>query len=311
MDPVTHCLVGGLTAKTANVSKHRFWVMMLLGEIPDIDFLASALGSWAFAFQHRSMMTHSLLGILLQAFFYAWIFKRWDPGAYGTRAFHYSLPLFMHVVCDYLTIFGVPLFAPFTFHEFSADLTMDLNLLPMMLMVGGLFYMYRKNVGGWNATRWMWASWGLYLMIAASGKAYAMRLIEVPRHNVTALPTVVNPFSWRAVRVDGTNHVYQGLSIDLLKGKTNATRHYAMPNGDFPVQASLKSREVQDFLKRNRWPMVRIMPLSDGWNVEWGKLLFSMRGPVRGKVLVQIDSKGNVLRSEKIATYWNPDPITP
>src|SRR5690242_11931545 len=109
MDPLTHCLLGGMAAKTVGGSRRRFWIMVFLGAAPDLDVLASGLGSWAFALQHRGI-SHSLVGVFLQAVFYAWAFKSFDRGLFWRRAGHYSLPLALHVACDYLTSFGVPLF---------------------------------------------------------------------------------------------------------------------------------------------------------------------------------------------------------
>src|SRR4051812_38611963 len=121
MDPLTHCLVGGMAAKTGGTSKRRFWIMCFLGSAPDLDVFFNGLGSWAWIIQHRGI-THSLLGIVLQSLFYAWVFARWDQGPYRERAIHYSLPIGAHILCDYLTAFGVPLFSPFIFKEYSADL---------------------------------------------------------------------------------------------------------------------------------------------------------------------------------------------
>jgi len=61
MDPLSHALMGGLAAKTLDVPQRRFWVMVGLSGIMDLDVVANYLGSWASLFQHRGM-THSLLG---------------------------------------------------------------------------------------------------------------------------------------------------------------------------------------------------------------------------------------------------------
>src|SRR4051794_30138701 len=101
MDPLTHALVGGMVAKTTGGPRRRFWILMLLGEVPDLDILAAPLGPWAFWLQHRGI-SHSLIGFVVEALFFAWAFRKWDPGAYWHRAALYSLPLFLHGFCDYL-----------------------------------------------------------------------------------------------------------------------------------------------------------------------------------------------------------------
>jgi inner membrane protein len=299
-----------MAAKTVGSDRRRFWIMMFLGSAPDLDVLFSGLGSWASMLQHRGL-SHSFVGIVLQALLYAWAFARWDQGTFRTRAFHYSLPLALHVLCDYLTCFGVPVLLPFSTVSFSADLMMDLCVIPMVAMGAGLYFMHRKEVHGWSVTRPLWGIWVVYMIVAATGKAYAMKLAESPAHMaVTALPTKFNPFNWRAVSHDDKTRTYTQVSVDLIRGRRKSAVISAMPIDDFAVQASLKSPEVKMFLDTNRWPVVRVTPTpSHGYSVEWGNLLFSARGLVRGKVRVEIASNGAILGQEKIFNFWNPQNV--
>lgn len=310
MDPITHCLVGGMAAKTAGVSRRRFWIMMFLGEAADLDVIFNSLGSWAFWLQHRGI-THSFLGLALQALFYSWAFRKWDKGDFRERTWHYSLPLALHLMCDYLTSFGVPLLSPFSFQEFSADLVVGLTLIPAGFMAVGLFQMYRRNHGGWRAAGPLWAVWILYVSLAMSGKAYAGRLVQASSGSpATTIPSVLNPFAWSAIHLDDSTHTYRHYTVDLLTGEKRTALVFKMPNGDFPVKASAASPKVQEFLKNHRWPVVRFSVHPEGgWDVEWGNLLFSSRGMVRAKVRVHVASDGSIVSADKVFGFWNPESI--
>lgn len=305
MDPLTHCLVGGMAAKTAGTSKRRFWIMCFLGAAPDLDVLFNHFGSWAYLIQHRGI-THSLIGIVLQALFYAWAFARWDEGSYRQRAWHYSLPIAAHVACDFLTAFGVPLFSPFSTKEFSADLMVGLTLIPMFIMGVGLVWAYMRGENGWRGTRPIWIGWALYMCMAVSGKAYAAKLVDVP--GAVTLPSTGNPFAWAVIYPDSSKQCYKRYELDLVHGRRLSQGAVPMPGSDFPIHASMSDPDVRQFVHSTRWPVARALPLSGGgWDVEWGNLLLSTRGMVRGKLRTRIAADGSILSTERIFSFWNPD----
>jgi membrane-bound metal-dependent hydrolase YbcI (DUF457 family) len=304
MDPLSHALIGGLTAKTARVSRRRFWIMALLGMAPDLDVFANYLGSWAFMFQHRGI-THSLLGMLIQPVLFAWALGWWDKGSFKQRAIHYSLPMCAHLLSDALTCFGVPLWAPFSFKEYSLDLVASLNLIPLVIMAAGIWWLHRGNRHGWKETRLFWACWALYLSICMTQKTYASKLFNST--TIVTLPSTVQSFTWRGVEVDHGQKHYRTYSFDLLKGSINKPKKVAMPSSAFPVQASMASPEVKSFLENNRWPVARFSQENDVWVVDWGTLMFSTQGLVRGKVRVRLSSEGDILSNEKIVTFWDPE----
>jgi len=306
MDPLTHCLVGGMAAKTLGTSKRRFWIMCLLGSIPDLDVVFNGLSTnWAWIVQHRGI-SHSLIGIALQAAFFAWALGRWDKGPFRERAWQYSLPIIGHVLCDYLTAFGVPLLSPFAVKEYSADLMVGLTLIPMFIMSVGLTWVHLKGERGWRGTRPVWIGWALYMCMAVSGKAYASKLVDVP--GAITLPSTGNPFTWSVVCPDADGKIYKRYELDLFRGRRFARAAVAMPGEELPIRASLNSVDVQQFLQSNRWPVARAIPVATGgWDVEWGNLLFSTRGMVRGKIRVRVEADGTVLEGQRIFSFWNPE----
>ena len=305
MDPLTHSLVAAVAAKSVGAPPRRFWMMVLLGGISDLDVVFNAFGSWAHLFQHRGL-THSLVGVAVQTFVYAALFARWDAGPYGRRAFHYGIALALHVVVDGLTSYGVPLFSPFNLVPVSADLMVSLGLIPIAFMLAGLGWMRRSGRTGWRAAAPIWVAWGVYFVIASSTKIYASRLAPEGLRAWTAIPTVANPFEWTGVAKDGRG-AYKTYTVDVLSGLAEAGPAIPAPGKEFPIQASLSSFVVRDHVERERWPVARVRP--DGpsaWRVEWGNLLFSTRGLVRGKVSVRVSADGAVSDERRIHSFWNP-----
>ena len=163
MDPVTHSLMGGLSAKTARVSRRRFWIMMFLGVAPDLDLAVNLFPSASVFWGHHGL-THSIMGVVIQVLLYAVILSRFDPGPFRTRALHYTFPMALHVFCDFVTGYGIPLLAPFTFRNYSADIVGSLVIAPTLIMIAGLIHAFQKKEEGWRATKGVWIFWGMYML---------------------------------------------------------------------------------------------------------------------------------------------------
>jgi membrane-bound metal-dependent hydrolase YbcI (DUF457 family) len=305
MDPITHSLIGAVSAKGVKAPKRRFLIMTLMGMAPDIDVVMNVFGSWAVLFQHRGI-THSLLGLAIQAIFYGYVFGKWDSGRFDQRVFHYSLPLGLHLFSDYLTSYGVPLLLPFSRASFSWDLAGSLNFFPIAFTVAALWWLQRKKMSGWRAVAPVCAIWAFYFVVVASGRSYAARLASSPGSQVTAIPSISSPLLWRAVAVDNQNKGYRHYNVDILTGHVTYLGSSLQPGNDFPVQKSLNSPLVQEFMKNNRWPTVRVSETARGWRVEWGSIIYSVRGMVRGKVAVAVDKDGHVVHEESVVSFWDP-----
>jgi inner membrane protein len=305
MDPLTHSLIGAISAKSVKASPRRFWVMTLLGLAPDLDVFMNGFGAWATVFQHRGV-THSFLGLFVQALLYSFLLRTWDKGRFDERAFHYSLPLALHIFCDYVTSYGVPLFSPFSQATFSWDLAGSLNFFPVALTLFGLWWLHRRKLHGWIATAPVWGMWVLYFALVSSGRAYAARLTCAPPTMVTAVPSLSSPLSWRALAIDPKDHSYRHYAVDIWSGQVQFLGRTPQPNNEFPVQKSLNSPLVKEFIKNNRWPSVRVQETNVGWRVEWGSIIYSVRGMVRGKVAVEVAKDGQIITEKPIVEFWNP-----
>lgn len=278
---------------------------MFLGEAPDLDVFFGGFGPGAFWLQHRGI-THSFFGVAIQAVLFFWIFSRWDKGPRLERLWHYAIPLFLHVCCDYLTSYGIPLLSPFNFKEFSGDFVPAITLVPLVFMLLGLGYLHRNKKEGWVASRPIWAAWGLYLLLSLSGKAYAFHLAQPLEGKVTVVSGLMNPASWTAVAQDGACCRYRAHRINTLFGKKKTGIVVDTDKDDSVIRASLQSPGIRRFVETTRWPVARKIAHQADWKVEWGKMLFSSRGMVRGQWSVDVDAQGHVSNETRIFNFWTP-----
>ncbi|MFN0117038.1 MAG: metal-dependent hydrolase [Elusimicrobiota bacterium] len=308
MDPLTHALVGAVAGKSVHASNKRFWIMIGLSLFPDIDIVFSFFGSWASAFQHRGI-SHSLFGLIAQTFIFAWALKKWDEGPFRKRFLGYGLVIGLHSLCDFMTIFGVPLLLPFSFQEFSLDWVQAFTFIPILFMGFGLYWLNRKKGYGWKGTKYIWFAWVIYLGASLSAKIYAQNIMINENILATALPRTVNPFQWRGVETDTDHKMYRTYIIDLFRRNKSVDRTFSMPKKKFPVTESLSAPLAKNFFETARWPVARVNKFPEGWQVEWGTLLFSSKGLVRGKVRVVLSPTGDVVSQERIFNFWNPEVI--
>jgi len=307
MDPITHCLVGGLVAKTVKAPRRRFWILIFLGEAPDLDVFFSSFGPWAFWLQHRGI-THSFFGAAVQTLLYAWAFSRIDPGPLKVRLGQYFLPLFLHTCCDYLTSYGTPLFSPFSFKEYVGNLVPAVTVIPLAFMLAGLLYIHAKKTEGWRATRPLWMAWAVYLSLALASRSYAAQFVKDEPGKITLVSGLVSPVTWTAVVERDPCCAYQAFWINVLKRQRKTGPAVSTPMDSFPIQASLKSPVTRRVVASIRWPVARAVPLPEGgWRVDWGKMLFSSRGMVRSLWSVEISSAGAIGGEKRMFGFWSPN----
>jgi membrane-bound metal-dependent hydrolase YbcI (DUF457 family) len=296
MDPITHALAGGLVARSTSPSWKRFWIFCFLGEAPDLDVFLGHLGPWAFILQHRGL-THSVFGVLGQAIFYVLLFSRLDrEDSFSKKCGLYCLPLFLHIFFDYLTSYGVPLFSPFTLRNFQADIVTSVNIIPVLFMGFGFLQHTRPQR--------LWMIWIFYIALSFSGRIYAKKLVP-GGGDVTTVPTLYNPLLYNGVKTDVGQRYYYCYEVNVLTRHVKEKYIVPMPPDNFIITASLGSNDVKSFFIENRWPVVRLTKTAVGWDVDWGSILFSTRGLVRGKVRVSVSEDGRILDSYRMFIFWS------
>jgi hypothetical protein len=219
------------------------------------------------------------------------------------------MPLLLHTFCDYLTSYGVPLFSPFTFREYSADVVPAVTVIPMLFMAWGLHRIHQARRHGWSATKPLWMAWAAYLLVSFGGQAYAGHLMQpyrTPEDRVTIVSGLFNPFGWTAVEQRSQCCRYQASRINVITRSVRPNMTLEAGTDELTILGSLASDEVQRFIGLNRWPVARAIPTESGWNVEWGKVIFSSRGVVKGQLRVYMGLDGKIKKEEHIFDFWDP-----
>jgi len=306
MDPLTHALTGGLVSQSLGQDRKRFWIYCFLGDAPDLDVFFEKLGGWAYFIKHRGFL-HSLTGVIPQALLYAVIFSRLDKAPFRKKIGWYSLVLLLHVMSDFLTRHGAPLFLPFTARNFRGDLVPAVTVVMLIVMIIAFISQMIKKFPMRMPPKAVWIAWALYLLVCWSGKTYAMNQLDPKAGHLTLVPSNLNIFQWISVEEDSRANVYQVHVVYFNNGRIveDPKGTVPMPPHDPIVEASKASAYVKSLFIEDRWPTARTQKTTDGWQVDWGTLLFSTRGAVRGKVRVHLDAQLNIIKSEHLFTFWN------
>lgn len=122
MDNLTHTLLGIVVARSG--LRKRFGagtttVLALASNLPDLDLLTILFRGKDY-FLFRRMFTHSLLGMGLLSFFFAFIAHRFYKHLSWKNLFGLSLlGVGLHILLDLLNSYGVVLLYPWSFHRFE------------------------------------------------------------------------------------------------------------------------------------------------------------------------------------------------
>jgi hypothetical protein len=234
--------------------------------------------------------------------------KKWDQGPFSERLWQYAIPLVLHALCDYLTSYGTPLLSPFNFKEYVGNLVPAITVVPLVFMMIGLIYMHKKQIDGWRATRSLWVAWGVYLLASLSSRAYASTFFKEEEGHVTIVAGLFNPFHWTAVVEPQACCGYHAHWIDVLRREKKPGPTITIPMEEFPIKSSMESPTTRRFVESIRWPVARVTPIPQGgWRVDWGKMIFSSRGMVRGLLSVDVSADGTVSNEHRIFNFWSPN----
>jgi membrane-bound metal-dependent hydrolase YbcI (DUF457 family) len=150
MDTVTHGLTGWLIARSlpekwkCGHPKTAAAVVSLGAVLPDVDNVASLLGSETYLRVHRGL-SHSIPGLLLTSLVMALLFARYgrlkDPRAVFLLAI---LGQLSHVALDLLNSYGTQLLLPFSDARLSLDILFVVDLVFTGIIVAGLAWSRRE-----------------------------------------------------------------------------------------------------------------------------------------------------------------------
>lgn len=257
MDPITHGLSGAVLARTGFRNKYGIattWIFIVSAMLPDIDWVYSLAGEFAYLKHHRGF-THSLIGGAALAFVNSLIFYHFSSLKRYWLIFRFSLAgIYIHIFLDLITSYGTQIFWPFTDHRYSLDTIFIIDLiltgiLLLPLIIGAI----RKE------REWFYARVSLVLLTCYIAFAGINHLIAIKRvvvytkeNNITgiklsAFPQPLSPFRWMGV-IESQDSFHQFmfniLNTDILKYtsyKKELTNEY------------IKKAEELDVVKLYKW----------------------------------------------------------
>lgn len=214
MDPVTHIVSGALAGRLARDgmgTRAAYGLCVLAAWLPDIDNFVG-LGPEAYLRHHRGI-THSLLGIVVQAVLLAAAFRLFGRAFTPLKTFALALALLAgHLWLDVITSFGTQLLAPFSDARlawggvFIIDPVMTLGALALLVLS------LRRSARGAAGRRL--AAAGLALLVAYPLACHGVRAV-VTAATARALaphgwdrsfdisPDALSPFFWKLTVRDG------------------------------------------------------------------------------------------------------------
>ena len=216
MDTLTHALSGVLVATAIRRPTHpkrdHAWLIAvaLAGAFPDIDYLLILYDPMGFLNLHRGP-THSLVLLPLWALLLSLPLKQLLTLPWLSCFAACALGLLMHILGDWVTLYGTKLFYPFNDHAYTLNISFDINpWIAVVVVVGCLIALMRKSR---LAAR---LSLVLIAVLLAGQAALAREALAVAimqaqtigqnTNAVRVLPQPLSPFHWGLLVSDTANH---------------------------------------------------------------------------------------------------------
>lgn len=280
MDPLTHALSGALLAFAATPSRRRrpadvprrLWVLagFVAALFPDLDFALRLVDTMTYLNLHQGV-THSLVMLPLWALLLALVFAAVSGWRYSWWQFlpPVFLGLAIHIAGDFITPFGLMLFAPFSDQRYSVPLIFLFDPWLTLIIVAGLALTFWKPerraipvvamiaVGGYVA----FLGAQHYNALDATRSYMATRAIEEADAHV--LPQPLSPFNWKLIVEDPEG--YHIAHVNLRRTTPPAVARVPSVVGDLwrayqPIEAA-----DWDYVRRFGAPEEGIPAAEDVW----------------------------------------------
>lgn len=265
MDPVTHTLVGAVTAQgffRKKIGPEAVPVLCWASNLPDIDTLVLLTRDPA-AITLRRSFGHSVFLFPLWSLALAWLFSRLYPKQRLATLFLLCLlGCALHVFFDLVNSFGVLALWPFSNErpELSIIFIVDLALLGLLAapFAAARFSAFRGKLEG--ACRASAALVGIYVIFCAGARLQAEVLLR--RHSggfapefSYVFPEPLGPHRWRGVLRAGDEY-----RVYLINALTNRVTLAALTRTDInrPAVESVRrssplARRLESFFKAPVW----------------------------------------------------------
>ena len=327
MEPVTHAVASLALGRAGLGRVTRLAAPMLLisGLLADADWISHLLGATAFLRWHRTA-THSLLGTAAISATVAagfWLWGRRDAEASRRVAYPRALAVCacgagMHLLLDLMNDAGVKLLWPFQQRWITWDLAREVDPALLAILLAGLLLptllnLVSEEIGarGHKRPGQRGAIVALALAAAYLGlramehqRAVALLASRVYRQEAPlragAFPTV-SPFLWRGV-VETETAIHE-VDVSLMPGAEfdpRAARSQFKPDNSQALQRSAASEAAREFLAFARFPLARVQPAPDGFEVRIRDLRQSATalGETGIVAVIDLNAREEVTRSD-------------
>jgi membrane-bound metal-dependent hydrolase YbcI (DUF457 family) len=324
MEPVTHALAS-LTLGRAGLGRLTRWAMPMLlvsGLAADADWISYAAGAPAFLQWHRTA-AHSLLGAGAIAVVLATGFWLADRRTQAKRRSGYPAALAvgaagagLHLVLDVTNSAGVQLLWPFSARRFSWDLTQEVDPGLLVILLAGLLLpallsLVSEEIGERQTKRPGSRGAVVALCVAAAyfggralahGRAEALLSTHVYRQEtpirIGVFPTV-SPLRWQGVVETLTAmHLAEVRLMPGARFDPGAARTEFKPDDSPVLQRAVASDGARDFLAFARFPMARVQPVNDGFEVRLRELRPGGSSSRTVIAVITVSERGEVTSSE-------------
>jgi inner membrane protein len=301
MEPITHMLTGAVLARSGFNRKATYMTaaMVIAAELPDIDTAWGLLGSM-YGFGHHRGITHTFLGIAVEAALvtwgcravYRWRHKGGDAAPSWAWLYCGSLvALLSHLLLDWTNNYGLRPFFPFDARWFAGSFVFIFEpvlfgILLVALVAPSLFGLIGSEVGA-KKVRFRGRGWAIAALVGVAA-LYAVRYvehgkaIEIATQNepagttsVFASPHPVNPFLWSTVT--DTPASYRLGTVDTRLG----TMLPSMPADTvykeevkLAILVAKRSDLGQYYLDWSMYPMITEVPRVVDVNHPWTDVRF-------------------------------------
>jgi inner membrane protein len=288
MDLLTHTATGLFLSRVGlgRWTPRAVPILLLAANAPDIDVLSAAGGSLSYLHYHRHL-THSLVAMPVMALLAVAVVRVASrKPVHWLGAFLAALiGVASHLLLDFTNSYGIRLWLPFSGDWLRLDLTGVIDIWiwgAVLLAIAGPFVArlvgsevssgtVRDRHHGRGFAIFALAFLLLYncgrgVLHARAVAALDSRLYggSIPLR-VAALPDPANPWRWRGL-VE-TSDFYDVEDVDLA-GEFDPTRGviFHKPDPNPALEAARQTATIREFLRFSRFPLWRIIPVSEPEN---------------------------------------------
>ncbi|PXX11641.1 inner membrane protein [Nitrosomonas ureae] len=282
MDPLTHALSGALLARAVaqspppsrpkDITVLPLHIQIAAGftaaAFPDVDFALRLIDTLTYLNWHQGP-THSLILLPLWAWLlsrlFAWLTQR--HGAWKLFFPPICLGIASHIAGDFITSYGLMLFAPFSTERFSLPLVFVIDPWFSLIIIVGLIISWRyprQRIAAMAALAclcgYVIILWTLYQQAIEIGVRYTDSQ-AISQAHITALPQPLSPFHWKIIiRHNETYHLADmNLQQSLGQHRTTsllskmASAYRPISENNWHVQQQFGDDFTQRTLVREAW----------------------------------------------------------